>query len=53
MVLWLGLDQKRQHLFTEVRIPEARGQGVVGREERGDAKEGRGQEELVTFVIHL
>lgn len=22
-VLWLGLDQKRQHLFTEVRIPVA------------------------------
>lgn len=23
MVLWLGLDQTRQHLFTEVRIPVA------------------------------
>lgn len=22
-VLWLGLDQKREHLFTEVRIPVA------------------------------
>lgn len=23
MVLWLGMDQTRQHLFTEVRIPVA------------------------------
>lgn len=23
MILWLGLDQTRQHLFTEVRIPVA------------------------------
>ena len=53
MVLWLGLDQKRQHLFTEVRIPEARGRGAGGGEEKGDAKEGRGQGELVTFVVHL
>ena len=32
-VLWLGLDQKRQQLFTEVRIPEAR--GVAGRRCQG------------------
>ena len=34
-VLWLGLDQKHQHLFTEVRIPEARGMGGRGCKERG------------------
>ena len=33
MVLWLGLDQKCQHLFTEVRIPEAGGEGGVKRRE--------------------
>lgn len=48
-VLWLGLDQKRQHLFTEVRIPEAREHVLRGE----DAKEGGEQEELVTFVTHL
>lgn len=31
MVLWLDLDQKRQHLFIEVRIPEARVVVRVGR----------------------
>lgn len=31
MVLWLGLDQTRQHLFTEVRIPGCQRQGNGGK----------------------
>jgi hypothetical protein len=48
MVLWLGLDQTRQHLFTEVRIPGSQS-GLWGKE---GAKEGR-QGKLVDFVTDL
>lgn len=46
-VLWLGLDQKRQHLFTEVRIPGAR---VVAREDGEEHKGKRRIRKISNFL---